>query len=113
MTAPGEVLPSRGERVLPPSDAGVGCPSVLDEEESAAGPQDTGNLLEGGSRVREATHRPRGHRRVDRRGVDRQLLARGFGKLDLEWGAYRSSLRHAEERERWIDADDLAHVRAI
>src|SRR3954451_22859080 len=104
MTTPGDTPPSRGERVLPPSDPCIRRSSVLDEEEGAARPQDAGDLPQGGSGIPDAAHGPSRHGGVDALAVNRQLLAQGFDELHWEPGAEPTGLRHPEQREQRIDA---------
>ena len=85
--------PRRRQARLPRSHAGVGSPSVLDEEQLALGPQHASHLPQGPNRVRHRPEGPRGDHRVGDPVAERDRL--GLPSIHSTAMACRAARRFA------------------
>jgi hypothetical protein len=105
--------PRRRQARLPRSHAGVGRPSVLDEEQLALGPQHASHLPESPDRVRHRAEGPCGDHRVGDPFSERDRLGLPLDPRDGHGGPDRPALRHPEQRGRWIERAEALHPRTV
>ena len=97
VTAASQVLPDRGETVLPPTNPGIGSPSVLDEQEAAAGLQHAKHFAKRARDIGDAAQRPRGYNRVYARLFQRDRRGAAFEQFDVENGSPCGFAGHRQE----------------
>ena len=114
VTSAGDASLHTVESVLPARHAGVGAETVLEEVERASGSQHPMDLAHGTAGVGDRAQRERAQRGVDRRVVERQLLAVEPDVTRIAAGdagdALGRELARHERRVDRVDGRDLGWV---